>query len=236
MTMATTLTTGLERPRTSARSGGIAAIGQACCFVVGLALFGGVVAPSGFGDLTTDPAEQVAYLVDHQGLLAVGHAVIYLLFGALLVVQALALHGLLVTRAPLLARVATAFAVVWAALMFAAGMTAIVGADMVATLSGSDPGLASSLLLSLQMVTEGMGGGIELVGGLWLLLVSVAAARAGLLPRWLNVLGIVAGAAGLASTALAVGDAAIAVFVTAAVTWYVGVGTALLRGRVRTAA
>jgi ABC-type multidrug transport system fused ATPase/permease subunit len=91
------------------------------------------------------------------------------------------------------------FGLIWATLMFAVGMSAIVGGDMVAALSSTDPARAASLWTTVNLVMEGMGGGIELVGGLWMALISVAALRAGAFPRWLNRIGVVAGAAGVAS-------------------------------------
>ena len=53
---------------------------------------------------------------------------------------------------------------------------------------------------------DGLGGGNEIVGGLWVLLVSWAALRAGGLPRALNYLGLVIGVAGILTVVPALGE------------------------------
>lgn len=62
-----------------------------------------------------------------------------------LVVLAPAVGDRLRTRALVLARSATLFGLIWATLMFAVGMTAIVGGDLVGALRDSDPTQAASL-------------------------------------------------------------------------------------------
>ena len=49
------------------------------------------------------------------------------------------------------------------------------------------------------MITESIGGGNELVGGLWVLLISVVAIQERSLPRTLNYLGYLVGIAGIAT-------------------------------------
>lgn len=121
------------------------------------------------------------------------------------------------------------FGLIWATLMFAVGMSAIVGGDMVAALSSTDPAGAASLWTTVNLVMEGMGGGIELVGGLWMALISVAALRAGAFPRWLNRIGVVAGAAGVASTALVATDVASGIFGLGSIVWFTWLGVHMVR-------
>jgi hypothetical protein len=121
------------------------------------------------------------------------------------------------------------FGLIWATLMFAVGMSAIVGGDMVAALSSTDPARAASLWTTVNLVMEGMGGGIELVGGLWMALISVAALGAGAFPRWLNRIGVVAGAAGVASTALVATDVASGIFGLGSIVWFTWLGVHMVR-------
>jgi hypothetical protein len=74
-----------------------------------------------------------------------------------------------------------------------------------------------------------MGGGIELVGGLWLLLVGVAGLRAGVFPAWLNRVGVVAGAAGVASTALVATDVVTGIFGVGSIVWFTWLGVHMVR-------
>lgn len=78
---------------------------------------------------------------------------------------------------------------------------------------------------------DALGGGIELVGAVWVLLVGVERVRSRM-PE-LGALGIAAGVAGSWTLVPAVIDAAAVVFGVAMIVWFVGVGVSLLRGAVR---
>jgi hypothetical protein len=67
-------------------------------------------------------------------------------------------------------------------------------------------------------VQNGIGGGNELVGGLWVLIVSRAAMRTDALPRALSRLGILAGAAGIVTVVPAL-EAVGAVFGLGLIAW-----------------
>ena len=70
----------------------------------------------------------------------------------------------------------------------------------------------------------------EMLGGTWVLLVSLVALRGQVLPRWLDWLGVVVGAAGIGSTVPGLAGAAI-LFGLLVIVWFAGLGVALLRER-----
>jgi hypothetical protein len=84
--------------------------------------------------------------------------------------------------------------------------------------------------VAIDAVRDGLGGGNEIVGGLWLLLVSWAALQAGGLPRVLNYLGVVIGVAGILSAIPPLGELA-SVFGLAQIVWFIWLGVDLLRNR-----
>lgn len=213
--------------------GGVAALIEAATFVVGIALFSTVLAPFAAADV--DPAGQVALLADNQALLAAANIIIYVLFGAVLVVLALALHERLQAGAPALTKTATAFGLIWAGLVIASGMIANIGAAVVVDLYAADPAQASLVWLSQGVVVDGLGGGNEIVGGLWVLLLSGAAWRAGGLPRPLIYLGALVGLAGVVTVVPALGGLGL-VFGLGEILWFVWVGIVLLRGGASAAA
>lgn len=212
----------------SLRAGGVAALVQAATFVFGFAIYGTVIA-SANADVAIDPAAHAAFVADHQLVLHVWYAVIYLLFGGALVVLAPIVGDRVKANAPVLARTATVFALIWATLMFAVGMSAIVGNDMVVALHDSDPTRAAALSSTIELLIEGLGGGVELVGGLWVALLSVAALRTGVFPKTLNRLGVVTGAAGISTTALLANDIVGAVFGLGSIIWFTWLGIHLVR-------
>jgi len=223
-----TATPGVDvhRGRTLARVGGVAALLAAGTFAYGIALF--ATSLSDYTDPDATPAESVDFLVDHQGTLLAWYLGIFIVFGAALVPFGLALRKRLVPDAPILADAAVVFAMIWAGLMYATGMISNIGIETVADLAESDPDRAVTVWSSIDTVTNGLGGGNELVGGIWILLVSIAGLTTRLLPRWLNVVGIVTAVAGLATVVPAF-EAVEMVFGLGSIVWFIGAGVTLIR-------
>ena len=207
--------------------GGAAALGTAATFVFGFVLFATLLSDYTTGDPT--PGESVAFLVEHQTALLVWNLVILLAFGIVLVPLVLALHDRLAPSAPGLAAVAAAFGLIWSGLVIAAGMIANVGIGTIADLHDADPAQAAPVWSTLDSVQNGLGGGNEVVGGLWVLLISAAGLHTTVLPRALNLLGLAAGAAGVATVVPAL-EAAGALFGLGLIVWFTWVGTVMLRG------
>ncbi|MCJ7736837.1 MAG: hypothetical protein MUQ10_05910, partial [Anaerolineae bacterium] len=90
--------------------------------------------------------------------------------------------------------------------------------------------------LAIESVFEGLGGSTELLGGIWVLLISWAALRGGELPRVLNYLGVAVGVAGIVSTIPALAVLFIYIFALGQIVWFIWLGIAMLRGRTGAAA
>ena len=86
-------------------------------------------------------------------------------------------------------------------------------------------GKVSRLMVSLM--AESLGGGNELVGGVWVLLVSISALAGGVFSRALNILGCVVGVCGIATVYPA--EALTAAFGLSQIVWFAWMGVALLR-------
>ncbi len=207
------------------RIGGTAALLAAGTFAYGIALFATSLAD--YTDPDATPADSVDFLVDHQGQLLAWYIGIFIVFGAALVPMALALRQRFVERAPILANTAAVFAAIWAGLMYATGMISNIGIEAVADLADSDPDRAVSVWAAIDAVTNGLGGGNELVGAIWIGLVSIAGLTTALLPRWLNVVGLITAAAGLVTVVPAF-EAVEMVFGLGSIVWFIGVGVTLL--------
>ncbi|NNJ12778.1 DUF4386 family protein [Chloroflexales bacterium ZM16-3] len=206
--------------------GGAAALIEAATFVIGMGLMFTVLAPYGLGEL--DPAQTVAFLAENQAIMYVWNQIIYVVFGIALVVLSLALHARVQAGAPALMQTATAFGLIWAGLVIASGMVFNLGVGAVVALYGTDPALAGSTWLAISAVQDGLGGGNEIVGGVWVLLLSWAALRAGELPKALNYLGLALGVAGLLTVVPAL-EVLTAVFGLGLIVWFAWVGVAMIR-------
>jgi hypothetical protein len=207
------------------RAGAIGALIAAATFIFGIALL--VTTLSDYTEDGQSPADSVDFLIGHQSTLFAWYLVIFLIFGVAIIPLARALHRLLADVSPQLADIGAVFAYVWAGLMFATGMISNIGISAVADLQETDPVGAERLWSAIDTVTEGLGGGNELVGGMWILLVSVAAWGTGRLPTGLNVLGLVSGAAGLITLVPGLSDVGI-IFGLGSIAWFAWTGIVLL--------
>ncbi len=208
------------------RAGAIGGLVAAAAFIFGIALMVTSLSDYATGDLTN--AESVTFMLDHQGTFYLWYLVIFLVFGVAIMPLARSLHRRLVDIRPELADLGAVFAYIWAGLMFATGMTSNIGMAAIADLDETDPGAAEALYSSWATVTDGLGGGNELVGGMWILLVSLAAWGTGRLPTGLNVLGIVSAVTGLITLVPGLNDVGI-VFGLGSIAWFAWAGVVLLR-------
>ncbi|MGB2896981.1 MAG: DUF4386 family protein [Anaerolineales bacterium] len=212
------------------KMGGIAALYAGVAYLVGFALY--IVVLNYSSDIA--PIQQVASFVDNRSIWHTLNLLIYTLFGFFLVVLALALFERLKTSSPAIMQTATAIGLIWAGLIIASGMIFNVGIDRVVDLYGTAPDQAASVWVAIDSVRDGLGGGNEIVGGVWLLLVSWAALKAGGLPRVLNYLGVAVAAAGILSAIPALSDLT-DVFGLTQIVWFIWLGIVMLRTNFRQA-
>lgn len=207
------------------RMGGLAGIIAALTFLFGFALFVTTFEPLTTGELTA--VETVEFLRDNQTIFTVWNLVIYVLFGVVQAVLALALSERLKADAPGVAQVTAALGLIWSGLVIASGMVANVGAAAVIDMYATDPTQAGTVWAAIDSVYKGMGGGNEIVGGLWVLLVSWAALR-GALPKALNFAGLLVGAAGIVTLVPPLAEVG-AIFGLGIIAWYIWTGIVLLK-------
>jgi len=214
-----------NRPASLQRMGGIAGIVAALTFLFGFALFVTTFEPLTTSELSA--VETVEFLKDNQTIFYVWNLVIYVLFGVAQAVLTLALANRLKSVAPGIAQITAALGLIWSGLVIASGMVANVGVAAVIDLYATDPTQAGTVWATIASVSNGMGGGNEIVGGLWVLLVSIAGLR-GALPKALNYAGMLVGAAGIVTLVPLLTDVG-AIFGLGIIAWYIWAGVVLVR-------
>ena len=104
------------------------------------------------------------------------------------------------------------------------------GGRLVVAIAVDDPDRAAALYDTTSLLIRASAGGIELVGGLWIGLVSLAALRVGVLSPWLNRIGMATGIAGVATTTLVAPEIVTSVFGAGSIVWFTWLGLHLVRG------
>jgi hypothetical protein len=204
------------------KMGGIAALYAGAAYVVGMMGFLLVV---GWPD---DPVAQVAVLVNNQVSQHILYLIVYQVWAVFLVVLTLALYERLKADSPAMMQIVTAIGMIWATVVIASGMIFNIGMDNVVNLYDTAPAQATTVWLAIESVCNGIGGGNEILGGLWMLLISWVALQAGRLPRALNYLGVVVGVAGILSALPGLGEVGM-IFGLVQIVWFVWLGIIMLR-------
>jgi hypothetical protein len=200
--------------------GGIAALYEAAAYVIGILFFMIVV------DYTSivDPLERIAALAENSAGIYLVTLLIYIVFAFFLVILSLELYRRLKDNAPDLMKIALAFGLIWACVLMAGGMIFNIGMETVVELADQDPSRAATVWIAIESVFNGLGGGNEIVGGIWIFLISVAGLREGGFPRLVNYLGFLVGAAGAASAIPLLGEIGGMVFGLGQIIWFVWIG------------
>lgn len=205
--------------------GGLSAFVLAAAYVVGAALNFTLLDTASIAD----PIEKVSFLAGKQALFTIWIFFIYVLFGVCLVFLAKALDEQLRPAASALTGTATAFALIWAGLLIAAGNVYIAGLNNVSAAFAHNPAEAATAWLAIDSVHQGLSGMAEIPGGLWTLLVSLAALQAARFPRALSYLGIAIGIAGLLTAIPVLFIPAVAAYALGHCAWWLWLGVLLLR-------
>ncbi|WP_028772669.1 DUF4386 family protein [Shewanella waksmanii] len=205
------------------RIGGIAALLESVIYVSAFLFFGL------FWDYPAgaDTAVQFAYLAENQLAFSIVNLVMYVMFGVLLAVLVLALYHRLNERSPILSQLAAIFGIIWVALVIASGMIAKIGLATALDLSTKDAEQAMTVWRAIYSVVEGLGGGNEVVGGLWVVLLSCAALKGSQLPKLLNSFGIFVGSAGIATMYPA--QVLTEIFGISQIIWFAWLGMVMLK-------
>ncbi len=204
------------------RFAGFCSIALALIYLVGFVYFGGFWAYPATGSVD----DKISYLADNQLGLTLVYLTIYVLFGVVLSVVVAGLHEALDATKNKVMLVASMFGVIWVGMVIAAGMIGTTGLSVMLDVASKDPDAAFRIWQVVSVITQSIGGGNELVGGLWVLLISIAALQNNSFAKPLNYLGCLVGLSGIATVYPA--EVLTMVFGISQIVWFVWLGFALL--------
>jgi hypothetical protein len=207
------------------KMGGLTALIHSAAYLVGIGLYLTILSPI----LDADPDQYVALLADYQSLMYVWILIAYWVSGFCLVVVSLALYERLKAGSPAMMQTATVLGFIWAGLIIGSGNLMLHGFGEVTALYSKDPAQAETVWMALKIVENGIVSGNELIGGVWILLLSWVTWRSAELPKALNSLGLVIGVAGIVSIVPPLTEVAVTIFGLSMIVWFAWLGIILLR-------
>lgn len=174
--------------------GGACAILEAFIYIAAFIVYGGILV---YPDANASAVDELNFLSNNYLTLSILNLVSYVLFGTLLAVLVLAIHQRLKSHSSDFSKLASIFGIIWVGLVIASGMIANIGLNAVTKIGIDEPENAMLVWSSVTIISEGLGGGNEIVGGIWGLLLSTIALREQQFLKPLNLLGILVGIAGI---------------------------------------
>ncbi len=212
--------------KTLLKMGGIASLLHGAAYIVGMVLLLTLVSPT----MNSNPSQYVAFVAENQTLIYLWNLISYWGSAITLVVMALTLYHRLKVSSPALVQTATIFGLIWAALIIASANLMLRDGGVIASLYGKDPAQAAALWPVLEAIELGIVSGNELVGSLWVLLISIAALRTRGFARSINYFGVAISTAGILTMIPGLADTMVMVFGPGMIVWSIWLGIALLLG------
>lgn len=184
------------------KAGGLSALAHAFAYLVGIILAVTLIFPVLEGDVTRylEFVRDNPYLMHSWILIAYWGSAISVVF------MALTLFHRLNSRSAVLVQAATVFGLIWAGLIIASANLMLNDFRVITDIFKNDASLALTAWTILEAVENGIISGNELVGSLWVSLISIAALRKGGLPKALNILGVALGLLGILTLAPNIAD------------------------------
>lgn len=206
--------------------GGAAALVHSAAYMIAIGLYVTVLTPI----LDANSGQYLALLKDYQSLMYVWIFIAYWVSGFCLIVVSLMLYDQLKGGMPVIIQTGTILGLIWAGLIIASGNLMLHDFGVLANLYDKDPIQAETVWKSLSATENGIISGNELIGGLWILLVSWVALRTGERHRALSYFGLMIGVSGIVSIVPAFAEVAISIFALTMILWFAWVGIVMLRG------
>lgn len=201
----------------------------AATYVAGFILLVSSLAEIGYVDTGADPSRIVRFYVENTDLMRVWNLTIYVVNGLALAGLASVLAQYFQPSTPVLSKMIQSFGLLWATLVVGAGLVANVGVTAVVKIADTDTQAAAQLWRVLNTVETGLGGGNEIAGAVWAMLVAVAILRSNAMPEILAGFSLALTVSGCLTLVPVVADVAGAIFGLGYIVWFCWIALTLQR-------
>ena len=215
------------------RAGGLAAIICALTYLFGFVLFFGLVQPPA----DTSDIAYLQFLVSQRDTFFLGYVIIGIVFSLGLLLLNQSLLALFKNHSPVAARYNSAIGHIWATLVIASTFVFLVSLPFLADYINTSENNAVVVLKSINVVVDALGGGIELLGAIWVLLISYTGIKHGIYVKATHILGCAVGIAGVLTLFSGLSffsgnvffEASTAIFGLGQIVWFILIGLHMTR-------
>lgn len=191
-------------------AGATASVSCALCYLIGFAMIIFIIP-----DFHLDSGLRLQAIQQHSSLIQLWYFIIFIVFGISLLLLSNFLSKAM-PRQGLLAMLSLITSYVWGAYVIASGLIAIFSIQYLASTPHSAVDHVWATIYTLQ---TGLGEGVEWVGGIWMLLISLMLFKHALLPRSFNLFGMAIALSGLVTVIPGLSEAG-ALFGLSQIVWF----------------
>ncbi|MEI5637773.1 MULTISPECIES: DUF4386 family protein [unclassified Pseudoalteromonas] len=213
--------------------GGVAAVTLAITYLFGFVLFFAVLDSSQYDT----PEGYLSYFIAQRDTFFMGYIVIGIIFSFALLLLVQAIYRRFQSLTPNLSHYTAAVGYIWAAIVLSSTMIFLSSISAIAKFHGSDPEQALVINRTISIVVDALGGGIELVGAVWVLAISYAGIKHRVWPKLLHFWGVLVGVAGVLTLFSGLSfltdnpffGVTTAIFGLGQIVWFIALGIAMLK-------
>lgn len=230
----TTITYQLEGTSMSLQQwGGIAALTKAATYLFGFVLFFGVLDTSKYDT----PELSLDFLIQNRDTFFLGYIVIGIIFSLALIVLVQTIYQRFKRFSPELMKFTSVIGYIWATIVLASTFVFLTSIEVIAALYEQDPTLALTIKQTISIVVNALGGGIELVGALWVLAISYVGIKHRVFSPLLHYWGLFVGLAGVLTLFSGLSflitnpffEVTTAIFGLGQIVWFIALGVILIK-------
>ncbi|WP_440053696.1 hypothetical protein ACSLBF_12380 [Pseudoalteromonas sp. T1lg65] len=213
--------------------GAIAAFTEALTYIFGFVVFFIMLNTSGIDT----PEQYLDYMLANRDTYYIGYLVIGVLFSFALIVLVQAISQRFKGGFPELSKYTASIGYLWAIIVLASSFIFLTSLSAVAKYYAIDPTQALIINRTIGIVVDALGGGNELVGAAWVLLISYMGLKSKVYHSLLHYLGVLVGLAGMLT--LCSGFSTLAdnpffsvttdIFGLGQIVWFIALGVCMLR-------
>lgn len=214
------------------KAGGWSALICAVTYMVGFVILINILAPYGYGTANIDAKAVVKYIFVEPHMLIFFNTTIYIINAIALTILVLSISDLIRSQSPILSSISKAFGLIWATLVFGAGMIGNIAVETAYEQFSIDPIAAANTWTLMHKIELSLGGGNEIVGGLWFLCIGLGLFGRRSMTRVISLVAVTIGLCGLSTILPFWGDITGAMFGLGAIVCFILMSLALLRSNV----
>lgn len=213
--------------------GGVASITLALTYLFGFLLFFGFLDSTGY----EAPERYLEFVILNRDTYFLGYLIIGIVFSFALMVLVQAMYRRFVEASPELMAFTSVVGYLWVGIVLASSLIFITSLEMIAKYHAIDPEQALVINRTISIVVDALGGGIELVGAVWVLVISYVGLKSKTYSAVLHYLGLFVAVAGILSLFSGLSflaksplfEATTAIFGLGQILWFIFLGAVMLR-------